>query len=87
MTQPAPTTRRRRLRRLAQLGTVLGFAVALWSAALLVDRVRAVDIVALFAGGFGAGAGLTALLVERRDANREGGPRAPFGSNENQADG
>jgi hypothetical protein len=59
-------TRPDRARRFGQLATLVGLALALWSAALLLDHVRAVDVVALFAGGFASGAGLTALLAGRR---------------------
>ena len=46
--------------------TVLSVVIALLGALAMVDRVRLVDILALFFGGFGAGAGLVASIVQNR---------------------
>ena len=58
--------------RLTALATLASTAVALLGALAMSDRVRLVDIILLFFGGFGAGAGLASLLVQRRRYRREG---------------
>ena len=52
--------------RLTTLATIASAALALLGAFAMSDRVRLVDIVSLFFGGAGAGAGMTALLVQHR---------------------
>ena len=52
--------------RLTVLATALSAALALVGALAMVDRIRLVDILALFFGGFGAGAGLVASIVQTR---------------------
>ena len=48
------------------LATIVSTAIALLGALALIDRVRLVDVFALFFGGFGAGAGLVASIVQHR---------------------
>lgn len=52
--------------RLTMLATLVSTAIALLGALALIDRVRLVDVLALFFGGFGAGAGLAASIVQQR---------------------
>lgn len=52
--------------RLTMLATLASAAIALLGALAMRDRVRLVDILTLFFGGAGAGAGLVALVVQRR---------------------
>lgn len=58
--------------KLAVFATVLGAVLTFWTAVLMRDHVRMVEIVTLFFGGFGAGAGVTALVAARR--GRRAGP-------------
>ena len=51
---------------LAVFSTVLGAVLTFWAALLMRDHVRTVEIVTLFFGGFGAGAGIAALAAARR---------------------
>lgn len=56
-----------RLRRRFQIvGTLLSLLVALTAALAMRDRARLVDILALFAGGMGAGVSLVQLVQELR---------------------
>lgn|GEM_PF-1558650 len=55
------------------VGAIIGTIVALLTALALIGKVRAVDVVALFAGGFAAGAGLVGALTKFRAAR---GPAA-----------
>jgi len=57
--------------RLSLAGAVLGALAAVMSALQMQDRVRNVDILTLFAGGFGAGAGLVGAVVGMRRAKAE----------------
>jgi len=52
--------------RLTMLATLVSTAIALLGALAMIDRVRLVDVLALFFGGFGAGAGLAASIVQHR---------------------
>lgn len=52
--------------RLTTLATLASIAVGMLGALAMSDRVRLVDIVSLFFGGVGAGAGTAALIVQRR---------------------
>ena len=65
--------------RLATLATVLSAVVGLLGALAMRDRVRLVDILALFFGGVGSGAGI-AVLVGRRRAARDAGLHALRGA-------
>ncbi len=62
-------TRKARLALLAAAASACGAAVAAAGAAG--KPARAVDIAALFGGGFGAGAGVVAALARRTEGNRE----------------
>lgn len=62
-------TDRRRIR-LQLIGAVLSVIVALAAALSMRDRVRLVDIVALFAGGMGAGVTVAMAAREVRDRRR-----------------
>ncbi len=57
-----------RRQRLELIGTLLGFAVAGYGAWSMRGHLRAVDILTLFGGGFGAGASFVALVAKRRAA-------------------
>lgn len=52
------------------IGAIVGVAVAAFGAAALIGKVRAVDVVALFAGGFAAGAGFVGALAKFRAARK-----------------
>ena len=52
--------------KLAVLSTVLGAVLTLWAALLMQDHVRMVEILTLFFGGFGAGAGVASLVAANR---------------------
>ena len=52
--------------KLATFSTVLGAVLALLGALQMRDHVRLVDILTLFAGAFGAGAGVASLVAARR---------------------
>ena len=52
--------------KLAVLSTVLGAILTFWAALLMRDHVRMVEILTLFFGGFGAGAGVASLVAARR---------------------
>jgi hypothetical protein len=58
-------------RRLATFTTVLGALLSLFSALAMRDHVRLVEIIELFFGGVGTGAGIAGLIAQRRrDASR-----------------
>ena len=61
---------RRRIR-LQLIGAVLSVVVALTAALGMRDRVRLVDIVALFAGGMGAGVTIAMAAREARERRRQ----------------
>ena len=52
--------------RLTVFATILSTGLALLGALAMRDHVRLVDILALFFGGFGAGAGLVASVFQNR---------------------
>jgi hypothetical protein len=61
-----------RLRRRFQIAaTMLSLLVAMMAALAMRDRARLVDIVALFAGGMGAGASLVQMVLELRRSREE----------------
>jgi hypothetical protein len=53
--------------RVQLLAGVLSVAVALFSAVSLADRIRMVDILTLFFGGFAAGVSLTSAVRSWRE--------------------
>ena len=53
--------------KLAVFSAILGAVISLASALAMLDHVRLVEIVGLFFGGFGSGAGVAQLLVTRRN--------------------
>ena len=52
--------------KLAVFSTLLGAVLTFWAAVLMRDHVRLVEILTLFFGGFGAGAGVAGLVAARR---------------------
>jgi hypothetical protein len=56
---------RQRMQRFSVVGTILGAVVSLASALAMRDSVRLVDILSLFFGGMGTGAGLASLAATR----------------------
>lgn len=54
-----------RSRRFATVATVLGALLSFYSALAMRDHVRLVEIIELFFGGVGTGAGIAALVVQR----------------------
>jgi hypothetical protein len=57
-------------KKLSTITTIGGAALALLSAVSMRDQVRLVEIITLFFGGLGAGAGLAGLWAARRAAQR-----------------
>lgn len=55
-------------KRIGLIGGLAGLAVSLLSALQMIDRVRLVDIVMLFAGGMSAGVGLVKAVIDHRKA-------------------
>jgi hypothetical protein len=53
--------------KLALLSTILGAAISLASALAMQDHVRLVEIIGLFFGGFGSGAGFAVMVATRRN--------------------
>ena len=56
--------------RLELVGALLSLIIAALGAWTMRDRIRAVDIVTLFGGGMGAGAGLVAAIIKLRAARK-----------------
>jgi hypothetical protein len=54
-----------RRRRFSTAATILGALLSIFSALSMRDHVRLVEIVELFFGGVGTGAGLVSLLAQR----------------------
>jgi hypothetical protein len=52
--------------RLGIIGTMLGIFVAVIGAYQMIGTIRAVDIITLFFGGFGAGVGLVKTISDYR---------------------
>lgn len=57
-----------RSRRFATAATVLGALLSLYSALAMRDHVRLVEIIELFFGGVGTGAGIAGLVAQRARA-------------------
>jgi hypothetical protein len=53
--------------KLALFSTILGAAISLASALAMQDHVRLVEIIGLFFGGFGSGAGVALMVATRRN--------------------
>jgi hypothetical protein len=53
--------------KLAVFSAILGAVVSLVSAVAMLDHVRLVEILGLFFGGFGSGAGVAQLVGARRN--------------------
>ena len=68
---------RRVAARLTTIATLASAATALIGALAMGDRARLVDILALFFGGAGAGAGVASMLVQRRLAARASADAQP----------
>jgi hypothetical protein len=64
-------------KRMGLIGAAAGLAAGLLSALQMIDRVRLVDIVTLFAGGMGAGAGLVKAVIDYRKAQDRKLPSPP----------
>lgn len=53
-------------KRLSLIAAVIGLLAALLGVIQMIDRIRVVDILLLFFGGFGAGAGLIKAIMDYR---------------------
>jgi len=53
-------------KKIGLIGAAAGLAVSLLSALQMIDHVRLVEIVTLFAGGMGAGVGLVKAVIDHR---------------------
>jgi hypothetical protein len=58
-------------RRLSAAATLFGAILSLFSAFSMRDHVRLVEIIELFFGGIGTGAGLACLIVQRKRATAD----------------
>jgi len=75
-------------KRIGLIGAVAGLAVSLLSALQMIDHVRLVDIVTLFAGGMGAGVGLVKAVTDYRKTREKplSPPAAPHVRKQSQTD-
>ncbi len=53
-------------KRIGLISAIACLAVAALGAAQMLDRIRLVDILTLFVGGFGAGAGMVKAIIDFR---------------------
>lgn len=53
-------------KRLSLIGTIIGILVAVIGAYRMIGNIRTVDIITLFFGGFGAGAGMVKTILDYR---------------------
>jgi hypothetical protein len=53
-------------KRLEFIGTILAIFIAFFGAYQMIGNIRTVDILTLFFGGFGAGAGMVKLILDYR---------------------
>jgi hypothetical protein len=53
-------------KRLDLIGTILAIFIAFFGAYQMIGNIRTVDIITLFFGGFGAGAGMVKLILDYR---------------------
>ena len=53
-------------KRLDFIGTILAIFIAFFGAYQMIGNIRTVDILTLFFGGFGAGAGMIKLIMDYR---------------------
>jgi hypothetical protein len=53
-------------KRLGLIGAIIGILVAVLGAYQMIGIIRTVDILTLFFGGFGAGAGLVKMILDYR---------------------
>jgi hypothetical protein len=53
-------------KRLDLLGIALAIFIAFFGAYQMIGKIRTVDIITLFFGGFGAGAGMVKLILDYR---------------------
>ena len=53
-------------KRLGLIGAIIGILVAVLGAYQMIGIIRTVDILTLFFGGFGAGAGLIKMILDYR---------------------
>jgi hypothetical protein len=53
-------------KRLDLIGTALAIFIAFFGAYQMIGNIRTVDIIILFFGGFGAGAGMVKLILDYR---------------------
>ena len=53
-------------KRLGFIGAIIGILVAVLGAYQMIGIIRTVDILTLFFGGFGAGAGLIKMILDYR---------------------
>ncbi|MCX6122749.1 MAG: hypothetical protein NTX44_14150 [Ignavibacteriales bacterium] len=53
-------------KRLSLIAAVIGVLAAILGVIQMIDRIRVVDILLLFFGGFGAGAGLIKAIMDYR---------------------
>jgi len=67
------------LKKIGLIGAAAGLAVSLLSALQMIDHVRLVEIVTLFAGGMGAGVGLVKAVIDHRHARDQKPPSTSVG--------
>jgi dolichyl-phosphate-mannose--protein O-mannosyl transferase len=53
-------------KRLSLIAAILGIFIAIFGAYQMIGRIRIVDIITLFFGGFGAGAGMIKMISDFR---------------------
>jgi hypothetical protein len=53
-------------KRLDIIGTILAIFIAFFGAYQMIGNIRTVDILTLFFGGFGAGAGMVKMILDYR---------------------
>jgi hypothetical protein len=61
-------------RKIGVMVAAAGLAASLLSAMQMIDHVRLVEIVTLFAGGMGAGVGLVKAVIDHRQAREKSRP-------------
>ena len=63
-------------KRLSLIAAVVGLLAALLGVIQMIDRIRVVDVLLLFFGGFGAGAGLIKAIMDYRMKKTDTDPTA-----------